>query len=109
MKELKIQYNFLQNRHCLAVKENEEGRVTRETSCKNSLKDFCCYLCDGRESCDVSCDYLRDTKRFTNYKETIDKKSQSVQVPLKDCLSYLLRGGLAKNLTLPLLQHWRKR
>ena len=74
MKELDIQCDFLQNGHCLAVKENEEGRVTREISCKNNVKDFCCYLCDSRKSCDVSCDYLRETKRFTNYKENVDKE-----------------------------------
>lgn len=46
------------NRFCGALSENEEGRAVREESCRNESKNLCCYLCEERDTCEVSCNYL---------------------------------------------------
>ena len=50
---------YLENSQlCKAVLEEDEGKRTRDGFCSNSLKNFCCYLCAERHSCEISCTYL---------------------------------------------------
>ena len=52
---------YLENSQlCKAVLEEDEGKRTRGRFCSNSLKNFCCYLCTERGSCEISCTYLDD-------------------------------------------------
>lgn len=56
-KDIECEY-LLDNGLCKAVAENEVGKALRKESCVNELKSACCYLCDNRRSCAVSCDFL---------------------------------------------------
>jgi hypothetical protein len=49
---------LLNNRFCRAVIEDDEGRMAREESCKNELKNYCCYSCINQKLCEISCNYL---------------------------------------------------
>lgn len=49
---------LVNNRLCGALSEDEEGKNVRDESCTNELKNFCCYLCNLRYSCEISCNYL---------------------------------------------------
>ena len=49
---------LVDGRLCKAVIEQSEGRDIRKEFCKNSRKDYCCYLCAYREKCEISCSFL---------------------------------------------------
>lgn len=53
---------LVDGRLCKAVIEQPEGRDIRKDFCRNSRKDYCCYLCAYRENCEISCSFL-DTPR----------------------------------------------
>jgi hypothetical protein len=58
-KDVECKYLGSDHESCKAVLSGE-GRATRELSCTNR-KDLCCYLCDDRRSCPISCEYLDKT------------------------------------------------
>jgi len=51
---VKCEY-LIDDGRCQAIQENEEGKSVRNKSCQNKLKDTCCYLCDLKRNCNVSC------------------------------------------------------
>jgi len=63
---------LVDSRLCKAVIEQPEGRQVRKESCKNSSKDYCCYLCGERETCEISCSYLDEPGKLSL--ETLSKK-----------------------------------
>lgn len=48
---------FLEGK-CKALAKFPELRELREQNCKNELVDVCCYLCDLKHNCNVSCNIL---------------------------------------------------
>ncbi|MEM3714648.1 MAG: hypothetical protein QXF82_06850 [Nitrososphaeria archaeon] len=60
---------LVDGRLCKAVMEQSEGRDVRKEFCKNSRKDYCCYLCEYREKCEISCSFL-DTPKETKIPDT---------------------------------------
>jgi hypothetical protein len=65
-----IDCEFLVDNHCGSIVEDEEGKAAREKGCSQSVKNMCCYLCEHRESCEISCNYLdkSDTSHSTGQK-----------------------------------------
>ena len=59
---------------CRAVKESDLGALRAE-KCHDENKDKCCYLCDLRKACDISCDLLDDS--------SARKSSERVQPPVR--------------------------
>lgn len=51
---IKCEY-LIDNKRCQAIQDNEKGKSVRNRSCRNKLKDACCYACDSKEECEVSC------------------------------------------------------
>jgi hypothetical protein len=49
---------IVDNQLCGSIVEDEEGKAARQKGCSQSVKNMCCYLCDHRESCEISCNYL---------------------------------------------------
>jgi hypothetical protein len=49
---------LIDGRLCNAINEQSEGKDVRKRFCTNDPKDYCCYLCSSRKSCEVSCTYL---------------------------------------------------
>jgi hypothetical protein len=43
---------------CKSIIGDEEGKATRQKWCLEAVKNFCCYLCARRESCEISCSFL---------------------------------------------------
>jgi len=43
---------------CLAIAENPKAKANREARCLNDEKQSCCYICDSRAECAISCKYL---------------------------------------------------
>lgn len=43
---------------CLAIAENPKAKANREARCLNDEKSCCCYVCDSRRECIISCKYL---------------------------------------------------
>jgi hypothetical protein len=66
---IKCEY-LVDNKRCQAIKENKEGISVRNMSCTNKLKDACCYTCDSKEKCDVSCD-LFDKERLYEHDKSV--------------------------------------
>jgi hypothetical protein len=58
--DVSCKYLAADHSSCRAVLEGE-GRATRNQSCSRR-KNLCCYLCDSRESCEISCTYLDKTQ-----------------------------------------------
>lgn len=80
------------NQACSALVNEEEGMGLRQEICTNERKDFCCYLCGSRGSCEISCNFLGAgaqmtpskesksddiDKRISRYRETIEKLADS--------------------------------
>ena len=49
--------HLMSNMYCDAIAA-DEGKRVREESCCNELKNLCCYLCNIREKCEISCVFL---------------------------------------------------
>lgn len=72
---------------CQAVKENSLS-VPRAEECRNEAKDACCYSCNLRLRCDISCDFP-ELQRST--KETEDAQLPEFKLP-SDALSGMKCG-----------------
>jgi len=49
---------LIDGRLCNAINEQSEGKDVRKRFCTNDPKDYCCYLCSNRGSCEISCTFL---------------------------------------------------
>jgi hypothetical protein len=47
---------------CLAVVESSKAQANRQLRCLNDQKQRCCYICDSRRECTISCKYLGSTE-----------------------------------------------
>jgi len=65
---------LVDGRLCKAVIEQSEGRDVRKEFCKNSRKDYCCYLCAYREKCEISCSFLDKPQESTSTNSSIISK-----------------------------------
>jgi hypothetical protein len=71
---------LVDGRLCKAVIEQSEGRDVRKEFCKNSRKDYCCYLCAYREKCEISCSFLDTPQESTiSDKSIISKIEQEIK------------------------------
>ena len=79
---------------CRAVKESDLGGLRAE-KCHNENKDKCCYQCDLRKTCDISCDLLENTggseNKLTNMQRPLYVTSPNFNVELEcgNCIHYL--------------------
>jgi hypothetical protein len=64
---------LVDGRLCRAIIEQPEGKDIRKEFCKNSRKDYCCYLCAYREKCEISCSFL-DMPQSTSSNSSISLK-----------------------------------
>ena len=64
---------LVDGRLCRAIIEQPEGKDIRKEFCKNSRKDYCCYLCAFREKCEISCSFL-DMPQSTSSNSSISLK-----------------------------------
>ncbi len=46
---------------CLAISERPKAQANRQLHCLNDEKLCCCYICDSRSECTISCKYLGAT------------------------------------------------
>lgn len=49
---------FTAEKTCLAVSESPKAQSNRQLRCLNDDKQSCCYICDSRQECSISCKYL---------------------------------------------------
>jgi hypothetical protein len=83
------------NQLCRSIVEDEEGRVAREKGCSQIVKNMCCYLCEHRESCEISCNYLDKSgaSQSTSQKTlNIDQETRECQDRIER-LAVLLADG----------------
>ncbi len=54
---------------CQAVAESAKAQANRLMKCQNDEKETCCYLCQSRLTCQISCKYLGELKPASTYRE----------------------------------------
>lgn len=47
---------------CTAIIDSQKAKTNRELRCLNDEKQSCCYICDSRPQCPISCKYLGNTQ-----------------------------------------------
>jgi hypothetical protein len=67
------------NRSCGAISKSFEGKRSRNRFCRNSMKDYCCYMCSEQKSCSISCSYLNETGKQDSSSEFSDKIDREVE------------------------------
>jgi len=91
---VKCEY-LIDNELCKSIIDDEEGKAARQKWCREAAKNFCCYLCVRRESCEISCSYLGES-------DSLQAKSQipmSIDQEIEKCkerierLAVLLADG----------------
>jgi hypothetical protein len=86
---------LVDNQLCRSIVEDEEGRAAREKGCSQIVKNMCCYLCERRESCEISCSYLDKSggSQITGQKTlNIDQETRECQERIAR-LAVLLADG----------------
>jgi len=86
---------LVDNQLCRSIVEDEEGRAAREKVCSQIVKNMCCYLCERRESCEISCNYLdkSDASQSTGQETlNIDQETRECQERIER-LAVLLADG----------------
>ncbi len=92
---------FTAEKACNLVAENAKAKINRQARCDNAEKISCCYLCDTRAQCAISCKYLgspdvaymqvgpekAETERKTDEPQTYAPKAQSANIIGKHCPS----------------------
>jgi RNase P subunit RPR2 len=79
---------FFAEGQCKALVKEET--MKRDEACLNANKASCCYTCSRKDSCEISCDYLGDSKTNTEA-ETPYSTSEPILQQAKDLAS---RGGM---------------
>ncbi len=77
-KDVQCEYLAADHRSCVSV-DDVEGQKGRNVGCSAEVKDLCCYLCEKKGACDVSCSFLDEPED----KET-DKSAQIRSVTSSD-------------------------
>jgi hypothetical protein len=81
---------------CQAIIESKEGKVVREELCTNKLKNVCCYLCDNRESCEISCNYLSETEDVLKFKKNIEKEVMKCRKGIEKLSVFFADGRISE-------------
>ncbi|MCL2135461.1 MAG: hypothetical protein FWH37_07930 [Candidatus Bathyarchaeota archaeon] len=74
---------------CITFSENLT-KSSRQQKCKNSQKTICCYLCNIRLQCVISCKYLGQSENYAESTsmpentQTIGKDVKTELLPFKD-------------------------
>jgi len=76
---------LIDNRFCRAITENEEGKDIRNKFCINEAKDFCCYLCADRETCEIGCTYLDKPEDVEQLKDVVSMRIEEINLEIKRC------------------------
>jgi len=84
MMEEKIECKYLgSNGSCFGVLENDEAKLARKANCENANEAACCYLCDFMETCDISCNYLGETRKPGRHRERETDQEREVTLALR--------------------------
>jgi hypothetical protein len=85
--------NYLsEGRLCQAVSQQEEAKAARVESCTNVPNNLCCYLCAKRETCEISCNYLRKPEPVAASKQEFETEIATTRTAIEK-LSLLLAEG----------------
>jgi hypothetical protein len=52
---------YTHEKTCLNVSESPKAQANRQLRCLNDDKQSCCYVCDSRRECVISCKFLGST------------------------------------------------
>jgi hypothetical protein len=67
---------------CLNVSENLKAQANRQLRCLNDDKQSCCYVCDSRRECVISCKFLGSSDGTTQVRaETETPKPTTIKKP----------------------------
>jgi hypothetical protein len=78
---------LVDNQLCRSIVEDEEGRAAREKGCLQIVKNMCCYLCERRESCEISCSYLDKS----GGSQGTDQKTLNIDQETRECQERIAR------------------
>lgn len=56
---------YTHEKNCLNVSESPKAQANRQLRCLNDDKASCCYVCDSRKECVISCKFLGSTDGTT--------------------------------------------
>ena len=92
----KVECDFLKDRSCMSIIENDEAKEVRKISCNNDNEKACCYLCTRYQGCEISCNFLGENKnkqQNKNSSKTIEgHKIGVLRCPL--CSSKMLHSKI---------------
>lgn len=54
----RVRCEYLDGTRCKSIEQDLELYDPRKEYCKNADKRFCCYLCNQKGACQISCDYF---------------------------------------------------
>jgi hypothetical protein len=60
-KDLECEYLAKDHRSCTSV-DDVTGGAGRDKGCSADSKDLCCYICEKKGTCDISCSFLDELK-----------------------------------------------
>ncbi|MGB9841615.1 MAG: hypothetical protein ACPLKZ_02695, partial [Candidatus Bathyarchaeales archaeon] len=94
---------LINGRLCNAIMEQPEGRDIRKEFCKNSQKNYCCYLCAYRENCEISCSFLDTPRKSTSLDSSFSSKGgRKVKTHEEEKIilsGEIIEGGIFKKTT----------
>jgi hypothetical protein len=68
---------------CLNVSESPKAQANRRLKCLNDDKQSCCYICDSRKECVISCKFLGSTNNTPQVRaETEAPKLTTTPTPI---------------------------
>ena len=85
--------NLVNKSFCKIINESLEGKATRIDLCQNNNKNFCCYLCSSRQSCEISCNYLI-TKPHPELEGKFEKEIQKKEKQLEELGTLFSEGKI---------------
>lgn len=74
---------YTNEKTCLNVSESPKAQANRQLRCLNDDKTSCCYVCDSRRECVISCKFLGSTDNNTQVRaETEKPKTAATPTPI---------------------------
>jgi hypothetical protein len=97
-----VECEYLAGKSCKAVIKGE-GKKAREKGCSRRPKNLCCYLCDDKQSCGISCGFLG---------ELGEQSEKVIERPEKESVEQARGRGFWKTVkdkfTIPKVDVWIK-
>jgi hypothetical protein len=62
---------------CIAVSESTKAQANRQLRCLNDEKQSCCYVCDSRSECAISCKFLGSIENTPKPQEAPNPQPES--------------------------------